>query len=274
MRHLAGIAALVPDYDGFVIDLWGVIHDGTTPYDGALEALARIRATGKPAVLLSNAPRRAAAAREGLRRLGVHDDLYAAVMTSGEAAWTALAEYPGARVYHLGPARDRSVLDARDVVLVDRPDQADLVLNTGPDDSRDPTHIDPYLSELDDCLTARLPMLCANPDLEIVRSGGVRVICAGALALWYEERGGQVRWIGKPFPEVYGPTMALLGVPAGRALAIGDALRTDVAGAKAMGMDACWVLGGIHALDSPAQAEAEAAAAGLAPVATIPGFRW
>jgi HAD superfamily hydrolase (TIGR01459 family) len=115
-------------------------------------------------------------------------------------------------------------------------------------------------------------MLCANPDLEVVRDGE-RIICAGALAQVYAARGGAVIQRGKPDPAIYGPTLALLGMDASRVLAIGDSLRTDIAGAKAAGIDSCWVLSGIHALDASA-APAEAAQAGLFPVAILPGFRW
>jgi len=100
------------------------------------------------------------------------------------------------------------------------------------------------------------------------------LICAGALALWYEARGGAVRWIGKPYPEVYAPVLALLGLPLDEVLAVGDALRTDIAGAQQAGIDSCWVLGGIHAMEDPAAAAAEAKAAGLTPVASLAGFRW
>lgn len=273
MQHLPGFAAIAGRYRGFIIDLWGVIHDGVTPYDGAVECLERLHAMRAPVVLLSNAPRRAAAAAMGLRAMGIDDTLYTGIVTSGEVTWRALADHAGARIYHLGPERDRNVLEGRPVTRAETPEIADLVLNTGPDDARSPTDIAEYEAELAACLAARLPMICANPDLEVMR-GGERLICAGALALWYEERGGKVRWIGKPYPEVYAPVLELLKLPPGEVLAVGDALRTDVAGAESMGIDACWVLGGIHALEDPERAAAEAAAAGLAPVATLPAFRW
>ncbi len=274
IAHLPGMSGLAGHYRGFVIDLWGVIHDGVTPYGGAVECLRRLRAGGGRVVLLSNAPRRAHAAEAGLVRMGITRTLFDGIVTSGEATWRMLARHAGARVYHLGPERDRSVLEGRDLIRVQTPEAAELLLNTGPDDQRDPTSLDEYLPELARCLDTGLPMICANPDLEIV-SGGRRLICAGALARWYAEQGGTVRWIGKPDPEVYELVWPLLpGIDRQEVLAIGDALRTDIAGARAAGIASCWVLGGIHALETPDQAETEATALGLAPVATLPQFCW
>ena len=273
MRHIDGLAALAPRYRGFIVDLWGVIHDGVTPYPGAIDCLRHLREAGLPVVLLSNAPRRAHAAAAGLAALGIGPELYRAVVTSGEACWTALAAYAGAAVYHLGPARDLSVIEGHRITLVQQPRDAELFLNTGPDDDRNPTHIGDYLPDLAACLAAGLPMLCANPDLEVIRSGQ-RLICAGALAQHYAAAGGAVRWIGKPYPEVYAAVFAELQLPRDAILAVGDALRTDIAGAAAVGVNALWVLGGIHAHTDPQAAAAEAAEVGLSPVATIPAFVW
>jgi HAD superfamily hydrolase (TIGR01459 family) len=119
-------------------------------------------------------------------------------------------------------------------------------------------------------------MICANPDLEVIR-GGLRLICAGALTERYEALGGAARWIGKPDPAVYAVVTEMLALPRGRVLAVGDALRTDIAGAQGAGIDSCWVLGGIHGAElggDRARIEAAAAAAGLAPVACMPAFVW
>lgn len=272
--HLRSFAPLAEHYRGFVVDLWGVIHDGVTPYPGAIEALRNLRRADRRVVLLSNAPRRSAIATTALTRLGVTPDLYDRVVTSGEAAWTALGAFAGRRVYHLGPERDRSVLEDRPITLTSRPSEADLLVNTGPDtDFREPT-VTEYTDELRRCLDADLPMICVNPDLEIV-SGGRRLICAGALARWYETQGGAVRWIGKPYPEVYEFVWAGLdNIPRAEVLAVGDALRTDVAGARAVGIDACWILGGIHAEEEPAAATRAAKEAGHRPAAALPAFTW
>ena len=282
MEHHQRFADLAGRYDGFIVDLWGVVHDGVSPYPGAVDCLTRLRDLGKTVVLLSNAPRRAHAAAAGMRAMGIADDLYTGIVTSGEVTHRLLRDRDlpafaalGSRLYHLGPERDRNVFDDLDLQTVARPEAADFLLNTGPDDSRSPTDPAEYEDELQRCRRASLPMICANPDLEVIR-GGVRVICAGALAMRYIALGGRVLWVGKPDPAVYRPVFDILALPPDRILAVGDALRTDVAGAAAVGVAACWVLGGIHAddLDGPDAAEAAARSAGLSPVATLPAFRW
>ena len=283
MRHLAGFAPLSQSHDGFIVDLWGVIHDGIAPYPGAVDCLRRLRAAGKRVVLLSNAPRRARLVQEGLRGMGVPDDGYDGILTSGEATRSALLARSdpwfaglGRRVLHLGPRKDRTIFEGLDLDLVQDPADADFLLNTGPDDESGENAPEPYLPLLQRCAALHIPMLCANPDLEIVR-GGERIICAGLLSRWYEQYGGTVRSIGKPYAEVYEVVLPMLGVPKSRILAVGDALATDIAGAKAAGISSCWVLGGIHAEmigEDAALAEAEAAGAGLAPIATVPSFIW
>lgn len=283
MEHLTHFAPLAERYDGFVLDLWGVIHDGVTPYPGAVDCLAHLKQQGKRTVLLSNAPRRAHVAQAAMRGMGIADDMYSAILTSGEVTHDMLAKRIdpffaglGCRVYHLGPERDRNVFDTLPLTLVSTPAEADFVLNTGPDDLGSATDLGAWEGVLTDCVAARLPMVCANPDLEVIR-GGNRLICAGLLTQRYEELGGRARWIGKPDPAVYGPALEMLAVPSPRVLAVGDALRTDIAGAAAAGLASCWVLGGIHAAElglDRVKIDATAADAGLAPVACLPAFVW
>ncbi|MBS0559531.1 MAG: TIGR01459 family HAD-type hydrolase [Proteobacteria bacterium] len=283
MQHLDGFAPLAEQYDGFVIDLWGVVHDGINPLPGAAECLARLRAAGKPTVMLSNAPRRSAALREAMRAMGLPDDLYGEIMSSGEAVHLALRDPPdawwaqlGRRAFHLGPMRDRNILHGLDIVLAERPQEADFLLNTGPDDHRNPTDLAEFEPTLRECFAAGLPMVCANPDLEVIR-GGRRVLCAGALAVAYASWGGDVRSLGKPDPAIYRPVLEVLGIPADRVLAVGDSLRTDIAGAAAAGLASCWVLSGLHDTQlggDRSAAEAAASAAGASPVATVPRFVW
>ena len=283
MRMLPGFRAIADGYDGFILDLWGVIHDGVQPIPGAPECLHALRQAGKRIVLLSNAPRRADPIRRQLGRMGIPEDWYDGVMTSGEATHLMLRDRPdawyaglGRRVFHLGPPRDRGVVAGLDLEVLDGPEGADFMLNTGPDDQAPPSDPAHYDAALQASAARGLPMICANPDLEVIR-GGVRVICVGTLALRYIGMGGDVRSLGKPDPAIYRPVLDMLAMPPARVLAVGDALRTDIAGAAAVGLDACWVLGGLHGAHlggDDAATEAELAAAGLAPVAGIHHFVW
>jgi HAD superfamily hydrolase (TIGR01459 family) len=223
-----------------------------------------------------------------MRRMGIDDSLYTDILTSGEAVRRALQSPPdlwwaelGQHVFHLGPERDRPVLEGLPLVLTDSLADASFVLNTGPDDHRNPSDMAEFEPVLREAARHRLKMICANPDLEVVR-GGVRVLCAGALAVRYRELGGDVRSLGKPDPAIYQPVLERLGLPPERILAVGDSLRTDIAGAAGVDLAACWVLSGVDR-DSFADsrggfdriaAEAAARAASLAPVATVPKFAW
>jgi len=246
-----------------------VVHNGVRPYPGVLDCLGRLREAGKPVVFLSNAPRRAASVARGLAEMGIGPELYTGIMSSGEAVHAGLRDRTdefgalGRRFYHLGPERDRDVYAGLDLEQVDDPAAAAFLLNTGPDDllgAQDPGLYAPVLAA---SLAAGVPMVCANPDLEVVRDG-VRIICAGLLAEQYVAAGGRVIMRGKPDAAIYGPTLALLGVARARVLAVGDSLRTDIAGARAAGIDACWVLSGVDARgETPAGV-----------VAVLDGFRW
>jgi HAD superfamily hydrolase (TIGR01459 family) len=288
MEHLSRFAPLASRYDGFVLDLWGVIHDGINAFPHAVDCLRRLRDSTKRTLLLSNVPRPNAAVRAMMRRMGISDELYTDLLTSGEAVRSALIDPPdlwwaelGQHAFHLGPERDRPLFGGLKLQPVADPSDADFVLNTGPDDHHNPSDIREFESVLQACAQRRLPMVCANPDLEVIR-GGVRVLCAGALALRYQTLGGDVRSLGKPDPAIYQRVLQRLGVDPSRVLSIGDALRTDVAGAAGVNLAACWVLGGLHARDlmlpdgsfDTNRAEAEARDAGLAPIATIPRLVW
>jgi HAD superfamily hydrolase (TIGR01459 family) len=223
-----------------------------------------------------------------MRRMGIADNLYTGILTSGEAVRKALRDPPdlwwtelGTRVFHLGPERDRPVFDGLPLAIVETPAEADFVLNTGPDDHRNQNNMAEFEAILTDCAAQKLRMICANPDLAVIR-GGVRVLCAGALAVRYRELGGDVRSLGKPDPAIYQPVLEQLGLPPDQVLAVGDSLHTDIAGAAGVDLAACWVLDGVHGADlsnesgnfDMTKVEQAAHAAGLSPVATVPRFVW
>ncbi len=286
MEILDSIAGIADRYDGFVLDLWGVVHDGRKPYPGVPEALAALKARGKAVVFLTNAPRRAHAVAGILDRMGLDRALYDGIVSSGEVSWSHLKHRRdpffaglGTRCVHIGPERDLSVVDDGVAEIVAAPKDADFLLNTGPDDRLGPQSPDPYRAMLAACAALGLPMVCVNPD-RAVMVAGQKVICAGALADIYLELGGAVREIGKPDPEVYDPVLEMMGNPQrAHVLAIGDSPHTDLAGAQAAGLDALWALTGLaadaHGEDpDAAHLAAVAKAEGVRPIAALRALRW
>jgi HAD superfamily hydrolase (TIGR01459 family) len=274
-------------FDGFILDLWGVIHDGQTPYPPAAETLRQLRDAGKKTLLLSNAPRRAHALVTTMTGMGIGRDLYGDVLSSGEATREALIARDdpffaalGTKVYHLGPERDRSVFEDTGLEIVSL-GEATFMVNTGPIDLEDT--VEKYEAVLTAARAHDLPMVCANPDIVIIRAGK-RVVCAGALAARYRALGGRVAHRGKPDRAVYDAAVKQLGVRDRQRIAVvGDALETDIKGAEAAGLPSIWCTGGIHAAAlgvsygvaaDPVRAGKLAADEGFVPDYIIPGFMW
>lgn len=235
--------ALDPRYKLILCDVWGVVHDGVTLYEGAEKRLCQWRGEGRCVALITNAPRTAAAVEKQLIRIGLPREAYNFVATSGEAGIEALYAL-GMPVGFVGTTSDREILEGRGVKIADSGQFTDLAC-TGVTESR--PNPEDYLADLRLWADRNIHMHCLNPDRVVIR-GGVPEACAGAIADLYEELGGRVTWYGKPFPAIYRHALHRAGdPPRNEVLAVGDGLRTDMLGAAQMGFDAVFVSGGIHA---------------------------
>jgi HAD superfamily hydrolase (TIGR01459 family) len=277
VKNIPSLSAVAANYDVFLLDLWGVIHDGTALYDGVHNALSQLRAAGKTILFISNAPRRASTVAARLGELGIEDSLYDHVVSSGEVGYRWLeaggAAQSGNRYFFIGPSRDAGVLDGLNCTLAQTLEEADFVLNVG-FGSEEQTS-DDFAPILSRAAELGLPMLCLNPDLEVVKITGERFPCAGVLAHHYEALGGKVEWFGKPYKAIYDFSHELLGAPLRhRILAVGDSLETDIPGAKRFGVDSLLVTGGILNDKSIAEIQAECDSLNLSPTYLAPRFNW
>lgn len=242
---MRGIEGIVDQYDAFVLDIWGVLHNGVRPYDGVLECLLRLQDAGKEVLLLTNSPNRAYMVAEGvLGSMGIHKgEHYQHLVSSGEAAWRALSAREGHNCYLFWPQEDPTALEGHNMRLVEDIDDAEFMLaSLLPAGSRD----EDYRPILQQARALDLPLYCANPD-KFVNIGESLHLCAGALGDMYEDMGGTVHWYGKPYAPIYQQAFDLLSVKdTSRILAVGDSLRTDVRGANKAGIDVLWNLVGIH----------------------------
>lgn len=279
---LPGLSAIASRYDALICDIWGVLHNSLVAHLPAVEALRRFRGEHGPVVLLTNAPRPAADVRENLAQLRVPEDCYDAIQTSGMATREDLVrrlQDGPVKMFHLGPERDRGVFEGLDVAEVDAAD-AELVLCTGLLDHDIETPQD-YRPQLEAFAARGVPLLCANPDIRVPK-GSQLIYCAGALAQLYEALGGEAVYFGKPHAPVYAATLRLAERVAGKTvsnpLAIGDGLKTDIAGANAYGVDALFIADGLHGAElgamTPENLARLFAAAGAAAIGAMPALMW
>ena len=264
-----------------------MLHNGESHFAAAAEALTRFRAGGGKVVLITNAPRPAGPIRRQLDQLSVPRAAYDAMVTSGDVTIQLIAARGAQKIHHIGPPRDLALFDeVREVAghaaqLVPLR-AADYVVCTGLFDDDTETPAD-YQATLAAMLAASQPMISANPDI-VVHRGATLLYCAGALAQAYAGIGGQVQQAGKPFAPIYERALMLAGPSSkSRVLAIGDALATDIRGAKMAGIDGLFITGGIHREDLHGDDAAELSAAGLGdflsgsdlqPRYAMPALRW
>jgi len=253
IAFIARLEELAPRYDVIISDVWGVLHNGLTAYEAAGAALMRFRERGGRVVLVSNAPRPGLSVAAQLDQLGVPRAAWDGIVTSGDLTRSAVIERAHQTVHHLGPPRDLPIFGGLDIRFGEI-EAADYVVCTGFDDD-DTETVDQYRERLERMRSRNLLMICANPDL-VVERGDRLVPCAGALAQAYEEMGGEVFYAGKPHRPVYEAALSIAAkinageaTPLSRVLAIGDAIRTDIAGANAFGIDSLLVARGIHTAD-------------------------
>ncbi len=246
---IAGLSEIAQNYDHFIIDIFGVIHDGIRPFPDTIATLRSLKNAGKSICLLSNSPRRAHGTAGQLKTMGIGRDMFDHIVTSGETTHEYLREHLandmiGKNCWFIDTGYARDIVTGLPLNLVHGPDKADFILNSIP--GTQSSDAKALLDDLKRAVSKRLPMICANPDL-VVNIGDEQYECAGTFAKIYEDMGGSVLYHGKPHGPVYDICYDLLGRPdKSRICAIGDSLHTDIAGANAFGIDSVMNLVGIH----------------------------
>jgi HAD superfamily hydrolase (TIGR01459 family) len=277
-------SSIAADYDVVLSDVWGVIHNGLVAFPHACDALMRLRARGGVVVLVTNAPRPSEVVSRQLDRLHVPRETYDAIVSAGDVTRSVIEKRCGQTLYHLGPERDHSIFSGLDVRFAPL-ETADYVVCSGLEDDEAETP-DDYRLRLEAMLARKLFMVCGNPDV-VVERGSTLVYCAGAIADLYASMGGEVLYAGKPYRPIYDMALAKAEsaagrkIPLSRVLAVGDSVRTDLKGARTLGVDFLFVTSGIHAEELGSREQPDNAAltetftaAGGAPTAVIRELRW
>lgn len=264
---ITALAEVSDRYDALFVDLWGCVHNGVTAFPDAVAALQAYRKTGGTVVLVTNAPRPRASVTTQIAKMGVPDDAWDTIATSGDSARTAM--YRGAvgqKVFFIGESRDSNFFDS--IGVVDDPvdiqivplEEAEGIVCTGPFDPM--ADVDDLRPQLLYAKQKGLKLLCANPDI-VVDRGDVREWCAGAVAKLYTEMGGESLYTGKPHPPIYDLARLRLAeinrkTDSASILAIGDGVLTDIQGAQGEDIDSLFISGGLAAEETKTETQPDA----------------
>lgn len=239
MKKLDHLSKIQSHYDTFVVDLWGVIHNGVSTHEKAIEAIDGLLKQSKKVVFLSNAPRPSEKVKKFLKTLKIKEKYLKNIVTSGEAAMNAINEKKfGKFFYHLGPPRDNSIFEKVKNNKT-KLEKCDFILCTGLFDEEE-KDLKFYEILLKKFISKKL--ICTNPDLTVHR-GTREEYCAGAIAEIFETLGGKVVYFGKPHKEIY---KMCFDNKKEKVLAIGDNLRTDIRGANNLKIDSIFITSGVH----------------------------
>ncbi len=235
-----GLRSIVEEYDVFFIDIWGVLHDGLNLFENSVEVLEKLEKNKKQYVLLTNAPRPNLTVIKYLKKMGLDKKKAQQVYTSGQAALDQLKNMNLKSFFHIGPPRDFDLFKTFESQKSEKINSSDFLLCTGLFDEHK-TDLKFYEKLL--LNHTKKKMICTNPDL-VVDRGNVREFCAGTIAKIFEKLGGEVKYFGKPYPEVYKKAFNNLGGK--KVICIGDNLNTDIKGANLQNFDSLLINNGIH----------------------------
>lgn len=253
-KFCEGISDISDSYMGFIIDQWGVLHDGVKIFDGVLECMQQLRERQKYVIILSNSGKRAQQNIDRLEKLGMGPDLYDCMVTSGEVTWQGLNEQTegyfkdiGKKCVLISRGGDKSIVEELDVELVEDPKDATFLIISGAD-SPEKT-LEDYEPLLKRCARYNLKAICANPDSLGVMDGR-NIMGPGTLAARYKDFGGIVEYIGKPHQYIFQHCIKMLqqqDIYPGQTVMIGDTMAHDILGGSLVNIDTCLVKRGIHA---------------------------
>lgn len=253
-KFCQGISDISDSYRGFIVDQWGVLHDGDKPYDGVIDCLKELKSRNKHIIILSNSGKTAASNKERLKKVGIGPSLYDDIVTSGELTYQGLLnqddgvfEDIGKNAYLISRGNDRSIVDGVDINIVDEVADADFLIISG-SDAPEKT-IEDYEPALRKAAHKRLKAVCANPDSKAL-IGMSAVMGAGSIARRYSDFGGVVHYIGKPHQPIFQHCLKILqskGIYPGQTIMVGDAMAHDILGGSMANIDTCLVALGLHA---------------------------
>ena len=254
VKYIQGIKNIIDKYEVFILDQWGVMHDGKAGYPHAIECINYIKSRNKKLIIISNSSKRKKDSIVRLPSLGFAPNDFEEIQTSGEMIWQAISlslEKYGKNLKKCFYMFDESDENAtkyieglNSIKFVKDISDADFILACTPYNNFKPLD---YIPLLEKAYEKNVLMFCANPDFETVEKNAKNIYCMGTIAQLYEDMGGKIVILGKPNKKIYSKaTKTLSSFPKNKMIAVGDSIFHDIKGANNFGIDSVLITSGIH----------------------------
>ncbi|MGN1091486.1 MAG: TIGR01459 family HAD-type hydrolase [Alphaproteobacteria bacterium] len=256
MQRIDSLLDIADSADTFFIDVFGVLWDGAAFYPKAVTVCEKLMEKGKRIYILSNTTTVSAHFKEKHIKngfiQGVH---YTDVISSGdvlkyklenEAFMDEVCGSKKGKYLLIGRTNDqllesvlpRQTLDVNEASAVyfgslqEKNDNQLILYETT-------EKFEPLAQK---ALDRKLPAICSNPDY-FAFNKGFRYVTQGNLAKWYEDHGGKVYWIGKPYKNIYDFALKKANAQPAHSIMVGDTIRTDILGGFNAGMKTVLIVG-------------------------------
>ncbi len=252
MIKIKSVLEIINKYENFIIDQWGVMHDGENGYKHAIETIDFLEKKNKNLFIISNSSKRQKSSKVNLPKIGFNEKSFISILTSGEMIWNTIhKKYSKSKIkkkcFHIFDQSKEDGLFFRDglnLTFVDQISEADFILACTPFAKTKPIDYIPILSK---AIDRKLIMYCANPDFETIeKNSNKNIFCMGAIAEIYKKMGGEIIIQGKPDKDIYIETTKSIMLNKSKTIAVGDSIFHDIKGANNFSIDSILVKSGIH----------------------------
>ena len=249
IKEIQSLSDLIDDYDLFLFDQWGVIHDGINIFPNAEEVFLYLQNLKKQVVIISNSGKKSSDNISRMKKLGAKNTLNVPLITSGDVCRDLLVNkknyFKNLGDKYFVVATEYPLLSETQYQQVHSLEKSDFLLLCTTTNFDGYDLIDNIFNE---AINLRLPLVCSNPDVLGISGEDVHP-STGDLAIKYKKMGGKTHIIGKPGDEIFDFALNRTGIDKIKTLMIGDSLFNDIYGTNQFNIDSLLITSGIHKKD-------------------------
>lgn len=246
INKIESILDIINNYEVFLFDQWGVVHDGENIFPEAENIFKILQEKQKKIFIISNSGKRSSDNVHRMEKLGANFILKSPIITSGDVCYDLLINnkepFQNIGNKYFVIATDYPLLKNTNFEKTKELNKSDfLLLST----TTGFTNYDSLKKIFEKAIKLNLPLVCSNPDILGV-SGQIIHPSTGDLAIQYKKLGGKTHIIGKPGMEIFNFAYNKTSFPKEKVLMIGDSLFNDIYGANQFKIDSLFITSGIH----------------------------